>query len=1189
MNDVSAATRLKTLEDFHLMGALPEKKFDDIARLAAYLCKTPICWISLLDDRREFFISQFGFEIGEIPIERSFYPPSNQDKNNILEIRDTREEEGFKEHPFVTSKPHIVHYTGLPLIIDSGIRVGTICVIDKKARKLNEEQLSSLEVLAQQLVHLFELHKLETREMPGSGSERLTEIKDNEAQINNLTDNIPVGVFRYKCGSDGNEELLHVDEGAEKLWGIPSEITNENSHLVWDRYVGHGLHSHLRSIDKDEKRDKFRDQEWRYHHPDGTLRWHKATGSAVHHEDGTVVWDIIILDVSSQKITEEELKSTLELLKERAKEKDCLSNITQLANQSFDVENLLNEAVHLIPEGWQFSNICTAAITYDNITYQSEGHKSSPWTQTAQKLTFEGKPLNILVAYQEKQAKAWEGPFLKEERQLIEALADSLILSIDKKVAFKNQQLILQSTEEGIYGIDTKGYCTFINPAAAEMIGYNVRECLGKNMHDLIHYKHTDGTAYAESDCPIYMSRNKLEGCRIESEIFMRKDGSSFPVRYSSTPIIENGTIKGAVIVFNDITERINAEEQLKKSEQRFKALVQEGSDLISIVDAEGNYNYTSPLYKDYLDLSKTALEGKNAFDFVHPEDVEKLKKEFEALKVQKRIKSSPYRFMHKSKSWRWMQSMGTDLQDDETVKGIVINTVDITELIDTQKKLQASEARYRGFYESQTNFVIRTDMEGNYTYVNKKFMEDFGWLYPDGEVLGINSMPSIKEYHHPKVFEVVEECIAKPGKVVKVEIDKPTKDDGVVTTLWDFVCLLNADGHPSEMQCMGIDITERIRFERALKENIERFEKVTQATNDAIWDYDLVNDTLFWGKGFHTLFGHDPEDSDVSFEKLISLIHPEDRTEIAQKIEDFINNPANINWFAEYRFQRSDGSYALVIDRAIFIRNEKGEATRAVGAMTDISYRKKNEEALKKLNEELEKRARELAITNTELEQFAYVASHDLQEPLRMVSSFLTQLEKKYGDVLDDKARQYIHFAVDGAHRMRQIILDLLEYSKVGKLKEERRDISLTEVLDEVKKLFYRKIEKSNARIHYDELPVIKSYYTPLIQIFQNLISNSIKYTKQGETPEIHIKAQKQDDEWVISVQDNGIGIDPQYFEKIFVLFQRLHAKDKYEGTGMGLAIVKKNVEILGGRIWLKSGKGQGTTFYLAIPNIKK
>ncbi len=253
MNDVSAATRLKTLEDFHLMGALPEKKFDDIARLAAYLCKTPICWISLLDDRREFFISQFGFEIGEIPIERSFYPPSNQDKNNILEIRDTREEEGFKEHPFVTSKPHIVHYTGLPLIIDSGIRVGTICVIDKKARKLNEEQLSSLEVLAQQLVHLFELHKLETREMPGSGSERLTEIKDNEAQINNLTDNIPVGVFRYKCGSDGNEELLHVDEGAEKLWGIPSEITNENSHLVWDRYVGHGLHSHLRSIDKDEK------------------------------------------------------------------------------------------------------------------------------------------------------------------------------------------------------------------------------------------------------------------------------------------------------------------------------------------------------------------------------------------------------------------------------------------------------------------------------------------------------------------------------------------------------------------------------------------------------------------------------------------------------------------------------------------------------------------------------------------------------------------------------------------------------------------------------------------------------------------------------------------------------------------------------------------------------------------------
>ena len=251
-----------------------------------------------------------------------------------------------------------------------------------------------------------------------------------------------------------------------------------------------------------------------------------------------------------------------------------------------------------------------------------------------------------------------------------------------------------------------------------------------------------------------------------------------------------------------------------------------------------------------------------------------------------------------------------------------------------------------------------------------------------------------------------------------------------------------------------------------------------------------------------------------------------------------------------------------------------------------DITERKTSEAKLNDLNESLNQRAKELALANAELEQFAYVASHDLQEPLRMVTSFLFQLEKKYADRIDQKGKQYIFFAVDGARRMRQIILDLLEFSRVGRTEDNLEEVNMKKLVNEIRLLFHRQIKELKAVVTVLDMPTIVSYKTPVRQVIQNLVSNCLKYRSPGIAPRIKIKSTATTSGYQFSISDNGIGIAPENFEKIFSIFQRMHQIDDLPGTGMGLAITKKIVENLGGKIWVESKVGKGTTFYFTIIN---
>ena len=226
-----------------------------------------------------------------------------------------------------------------------------------------------------------------------------------------------------------------------------------------------------------------------------------------------------------------------------------------------------------------------------------------------------------------------------------------------------------------------------------------------------------------------------------------------------------------------------------------------------------------------------------------------------------------------------------------------------------------------------------------------------------------------------------------------------------------------------------------------------------------------------------------------------------------------------------------------------------------------------------------------ELNRSNKELEQFAYVVSHDLREPLRMVTSFAQSLEKRYKEKLDKTADEYINFIVDGAARMQRLIDDILLYSRVSTRAKPFEPVEMENILMTVLSNLSVAIDEAKADITSDLLPAINADTSQMGQVLQNLIANAIKFSKPGERPAVHISARKENKEWVFSVKDNGIGIDPELFGRLFVLFQRLHTQDQYPGTGIGLAVTKKIVERHGGRIWIDSKPGEGATFFFSIP----
>ncbi len=363
-----------------------------------------------------------------------------------------------------------------------------------------------------------------------------------------------------------------------------------------------------------------------------------------------------------------------------------------------------------------------------------------------------------------------------------------------------------------------------------------------------------------------------------------------------------------------------------------------------------------------------------------------------------------------------------------------------------------------------------------------------------------------------------------------------------------------------------------------SLKHSEERFRTVVESANDAIMSVDSVGSVVHWNKAAEDIFGYSAQEA---VGKPLSLMMPDRFREahdkaLRQMVSTLGSRPSRRT--VEVAGLKKDGNeFPAELSIADW---ETREGKFFTGILRDITPRKRAQEALQNTLAELER-------SNAELQQFAYVASHDLQEPLRMISSYVQLLQRRYRDRLDEDADDFIAFAVDGAKRMQRLINGLLQYSRVGTHGKPFESVNCQTILDKTLVNLQMLLTESGAQITHDPLPTLTADSTQLLQLFQNLIDNACKF-RDDEPPRIHVSARSERDQWLFSVSDNGIGIEPEYAERIFIIFQRLHGREEFPGTGLGLAICKKIVERHGGRIWVEFGNNKGATFCFTIPEGK-
>jgi PAS domain S-box-containing protein len=378
-----------------------------------------------------------------------------------------------------------------------------------------------------------------------------------------------------------------------------------------------------------------------------------------------------------------------------------------------------------------------------------------------------------------------------------------------------------------------------------------------------------------------------------------------------------------------------------------------------------------------------------------------------------------------------------------------------------------------------------------------------------------------------------------------------------------------NTQGQITHFVAIKQDITERKRADEAQA----MLAAIVESSENAILSKTLGGVISSWNAGAQRLFGYQAEE--IIGQSIMRLIGP-DRLSEEREIIARLSRGERVENFETLRLAK-DGR---PIDVSLTVSPLKDRQGNVVGASIihhDITERIQAEKEIKRI-------AADLARSNRDLEQFASVASHDLQEPLRMVIGYLQLIERRYKDKLDADAQQFIAFAVDGATRMSRLVTDLLDFSRVNTRGKQPEPVEMETVLKRALENLQAAIRDSDAQITHDPLPTVQGDASQLVQLMQNLVGNAIKFRSPDRPVRICIGAQKKDDEWVFSVKDEGIGIEPQYAEKIFLIFQRLHSRAEYPGTGIGLAICKKIVERHGGRIWVESQSGQGSTFFFTI-----
>ena len=637
-----------------------------------------------------------------------------------------------------------------------------------------------------------------------------------------------------------------------------------------------------------------------------------------------------------------------------------------------------------------------------------------------------------------------------------------------------------------------------------------------------------------------------------------------------------------------DISKQKKHEKHLKESENRYQALFKNNYAAMLLIDPDtGNIMDANPAACSFYGYKKEKLLKMKITNLNILTD-EQIFKEMQKAREEKK---NHFVFKH--------QLASGEIRDVDTYSGpitvggkkLLYSIVhDITQQKKAEEALKSERELLQAIVDKIPVMITIYDPQIKHMHVNKAFEEITGWT--NEEIQHLDVMKAV--YPDPDYrLEAAEFMRSLSGWK---DLTMTVKDGSKIESSWANVLI--PDGRQVGI---GIDITERKKLENELKQSRDHLEEqvkertaeleesykslkeselkakeqadLLEITHEAIFVRDITDKISFWNKGAEELYGWSKRDVlGKILQKLLQTEYPEPLEEIKNKAL------SSGRWDGELTHTKRDGTKINVLSRWSLQKDNLNNPIGFMEVNTDITESKLAEI-------ERENLIKDLKLSNEELRQFAYITSHDLQEPLRTMSSYAGLLKHRYKGQLDQDADEFIEFMVNDAARMKAMIQGLLDYSRIGTRGKKFENFNSEEALNNDLYDLASSIKENNAKITYDKLPVIYADKDQIALVFQNLIGNSIKFRREDVSPNIHISACKKEEEYVFSVSDNSIGMEPEYTDKIFEIFKRLHAIGEYEGAGIGLAIVKRIIDRHGGRVWVRSKLGKGSTFYFTVP----
>lgn len=719
----------------------------------------------------------------------------------------------------------------------------------------------------------------------------------------------------------------------------------------------------------------------------------------------------------------------------------------------------------------------------------------------------------------------------------------------------KKYRNIVDSIIQGLWVTDKEGNTTYINDQLSKMLGYDHDEIINHPFFDFVDDK-------LRHKAHQFFERRK-QGIKDRYDFcFRKKDKTILWATVSASPIFdEDGKFAGAMGLISDITEKKYITDELQRSVQEWYSTFNAIADMICILNKEGEILRCNKSLQKFLKLPLENILGKKCWELFHNEF-----KPVENCPIMRMLNTKKRETSIIPVKDIWFHTSVDPITDDEGhVIGAVHIMSDITKYKLSQMELKESEEKWRSLTENSTEYIIIIDTKGNIQFANRKLPG-----IQKEAIINTNIYDYIPEKFLKNIEDGIEKVIGTK-KSDKFYTEYINKETGNILSFDANITPITKKKEVTSFIISATDITDRKRMENKLRDSEEIYRTIIQYSNDMIWTLDRDGRFTYFNRQSEKISGYKLEE--WRGKHFIPLIVDKDTQKVAEVFHAVLNgNPQQYEVTFKNKWNKL---VTLSVNTAPIY--SKGKVTGTVSFGRDITENKKAEEKIKRARKELER-------SNKELEQFAYVASHDLQEPLRSVAGFTELIARRYKGKLDQDADEFIEYIVNGTNRMRQMINDLLTLSRVGTRGQDFKSTNIQDILNHALNNLHSLIEKNEAEIIIGNMPTIKVDESQFMQLFQNLIENAIKFRRE-ENPKIHISAEEKDNFWIFSVKDNGIGIDERDFNKLFVIFQRLHSREEYPGTGIGLAMCKKIVKRHGGKIWVESEIGKGSTFYFKVP----